>query len=106
MLDISHMGLISAVLDDSELSENGKKQALVFLRQKNSHELAALCRDEIFREDVQCKINRPSQQIQQVGILRLADSGKAEATIVNNRFLHTRFASKHYFSETPSPPSV
>ena len=50
VLDISHMGLISAVLDDSGLSENGKKQALVFLRQKNSHELAALCRDEEISE--------------------------------------------------------
>lgn len=43
VLDISHMGLISAVLDSCGLEEREKKQAMEFLRRKNSHELKALC---------------------------------------------------------------
>ena len=39
VLDISHMGLIAAVLEDAGLSPQGKKQALTFLNQKNPHEL-------------------------------------------------------------------
>ncbi len=46
VLDISHMGLIAAVLEDSGLSHQGKKQALIFLNQKNPHELLALCKAE------------------------------------------------------------
>lgn len=46
LLDISHMGLISAVLDGCKLSENGKLRAMTCLRQKNTHELLALCKEE------------------------------------------------------------
>lgn len=46
LLDISHMGLLSAVLDACKLSEKGKLRAMTCLRQKNSHELLALCREE------------------------------------------------------------
>lgn len=46
VLDISHMGLIAAVLEDAGLSPQGKKQALTFLNQKNPHELISLCEAE------------------------------------------------------------
>lgn len=46
VLDISHMGLIAAMLEQSGLSPSGKSEALICLRQKNSHELRALCRQE------------------------------------------------------------
>lgn len=46
VLDISHMGLISAVLEQSGLSSGGKEQALVCFRQKNAHELSELCQAE------------------------------------------------------------
>lgn len=46
VLDISHMGLIAAVLEDAGLSPQGKKQALTFLNQKNPHELLSLCEAE------------------------------------------------------------
>lgn len=46
VLDISHMGLIAAVLEDAGLSAQGKKQALTFLNQKNPHELLSLCEAE------------------------------------------------------------
>lgn len=46
ILDLSHMGLISAVLASSGLSASGQKEALGYLDQKNSHELAALCTRE------------------------------------------------------------
>lgn len=46
VLDISHMGLIAALLEQSGLSPAGRSEALICLRQKNSHELRALCRRE------------------------------------------------------------
>ena len=46
VLDISHMGLIQAVLEESELSDSGKAMAMTCLRQKNVHELQAVCAAE------------------------------------------------------------
>lgn len=43
VLDLSHMGLISAALEESGLDEEGQLEALGFLRQKNIHELSLLC---------------------------------------------------------------
>ncbi|MGN0977417.1 MAG: ATP phosphoribosyltransferase regulatory subunit [Faecousia sp.] len=43
VLDISHMGLIAAVLDSCGLSGQEKKQAMDCLRRKNRHELQQLC---------------------------------------------------------------
>ncbi len=43
MLDISHMGVTSAVLEESGLSDEQSQQVLSCLRQKNCHELKALC---------------------------------------------------------------
>lgn len=46
VLDISHMGLIAAVLEESGLSKAAQKQALACLHQKNPHEMQALCQRE------------------------------------------------------------
>ena len=43
VLDISHMGLIAAVLNSCGLSDKAQKQAMDCLRRKNTHELKALC---------------------------------------------------------------
>lgn len=43
VLDISHVGLISAVLNSCALGSRAKAQAMDCLRRKNSHELKALC---------------------------------------------------------------
>lgn len=43
VLDISHMGLLNAVLDTSGLDKDCRKKALAFLHQKNIHELQTLC---------------------------------------------------------------
>ena len=45
VLDLSHMGLIAAVMDDCGLANEERARALAYLRQKNAHELAALCQD-------------------------------------------------------------
>ncbi len=42
VLDLSHMGLISAMLAESGLSEEEKAQVLSFIHQKSAHELAKL----------------------------------------------------------------
>jgi len=46
VLDISHMGLVAAMLEDSGLSYEGKGTVHTFLHQKNSHELRAICEQE------------------------------------------------------------
>lgn len=56
VLDLSHMGLISAILDESGLSEAGKEQALICLRQKNAHELTVLCQSEQVSPENQKKL--------------------------------------------------
>ncbi len=51
VLDISHMGLVAAMLEDSGLSYEGKGAAHTFLHQKNAHELRAVCEAEDIPED-------------------------------------------------------
>ena len=46
VLDISHMGLLAAVLEDSGLSRENQKQAMEYLHRKNYHQLKALCDGE------------------------------------------------------------
>jgi len=46
VLDISHMGIIGAILGRSGLSHEGQSRALQYLHQKNSHELRRLCEAE------------------------------------------------------------
>lgn len=46
VLDISHMGLVGGFLRKSGLSAEGRVKAMACLHQKNSHELARLCREE------------------------------------------------------------
>jgi ATP phosphoribosyltransferase regulatory subunit len=43
VLDISHMGLLAAVLEDSGLSREDQKLAMEYLHRKNFHQLKALC---------------------------------------------------------------
>ena len=43
VLDISHMGLLAAVLEDSGLSREDQKQAMEYLHRKNYHQLKAFC---------------------------------------------------------------
>ena len=43
VLDISHMGLLSAVLERCGFDRDQQKQAMACLRQKNTHDLKALC---------------------------------------------------------------
>lgn len=45
VLDISHMGLLAAVLECCGFDEEKQKQAMACLRQKNTHDLKALCGD-------------------------------------------------------------
>ncbi len=46
VLDLSHMGLISAILEESGLSQSARATALNFIHQKSGHELRALCAAE------------------------------------------------------------
>ena len=46
VLDISHMGLLAAVMEASGLNREDQKQAMEYLHRKNYHQLRALCKDE------------------------------------------------------------
>lgn len=46
VLDVSHMGLVSALLESSGLPQSAKKSALRCMTEKNAHELSALCKAE------------------------------------------------------------
>jgi len=45
VLDISHMGLLAAVLEDSGLSPEQQNRAMEYLHRKNIHQLKSLCND-------------------------------------------------------------
>ena len=45
VLDISHMGLLAAVMDSSGLSAEAQNLAMEYLHRKNYHQLKALCQD-------------------------------------------------------------
>ncbi len=46
VLDISHMGLLAAVLGSSGLNQEDQNRAMEYLHRKNLHQLKALCRDD------------------------------------------------------------
>jgi len=46
VLDISHMGLLAAVLEESGLDREKQKQAMEYLHRKNYHQLKTLCSNE------------------------------------------------------------
>jgi len=56
VLDLSHMGLLSAMLQESGLSEAGIAKALGFIHQKNAHELRALCEAEGAKAEKLCAL--------------------------------------------------
>lgn len=43
VLDVSHMGLLAAVLEDSGLNRDAQNQAMEYLHRKNFHQLKTLC---------------------------------------------------------------
>ena len=54
VLDISHVGLTGAVLDECGLAGQRRKAALQCLRQKNAHELRTICSNEKLQMLVRC----------------------------------------------------
>jgi len=54
VLDISHMGLLSAVLNSCGFDEGEKKQAMICLRRKSLHELRTLCKEDSAWEKLRC----------------------------------------------------
>ena len=56
VLELSHMGLLGAMLDACGLSEEGKAKALSFIHQKSGHELPALCQEEGISSDAEQKL--------------------------------------------------
>jgi len=70
ILDISHMGLVEAVLEGLERSV--KAQVIGYLQQKNLHELQKFCREENLGDEVENKLQ-----------LLLTNAGKAEEVLIN-----------------------
>lgn len=57
ILDISHMGLISSVLENCTLSKKDKDKVVKCLQSKNAHELASLCKALELDEQKTNKLN-------------------------------------------------
>lgn len=54
VLDVSHMGLLSALMDDISPDEEIRREVARFIAEKNTHDLARLCADRgISREDAE-----------------------------------------------------
>lgn len=86
VLDISHMGLIAAVLDSCGFDGAEKKQAMTFLRQKNSHQLKELCggREEAWeklRVLVSCRGSGDAVLPQIAGLLTTQEEREAFAEL-------------------------
>ena len=66
VLDISHMGLLNAVLESCGFDEGEKKQAMTFLRRKSLHELRKLCHQEAAWEKLQCLLTCHGREMARV----------------------------------------
>ncbi len=91
VLDISHMGLIAAIMEDMNLSDQGRKEALVYLNQKNPHQLTSLLESEGVAD------------IKKDKLLSLATlTGKASDILSNLGALMTTEKEKSAFEELSS----
>ena len=78
VLNISHLGFLSALIDGIGISGQDKSQAIQFIGQKNYHELSALCRslhinEEIISQFVQILTTTGSPETVLPVICRLAE---------------------------------
>ena len=48
VLDVSHMGVLSAILDEVSDDPDTRRKAIALIGKKNKHELSALCESEVF----------------------------------------------------------
>ena len=53
VLDVSHMGILSAIVDSLTADKELKKQIVAFAAQKNAHDIKALCRENSI-DDEEC----------------------------------------------------
>ena len=82
VLNISHMGLLAAVLERCGFHQDQQKQAMVCLRQKNSHELKALCGDRSDAWEILNAISACRGGVDALEALTPYLTGEAELTAV------------------------
>ena len=56
VLDVSHLGIVSAVLDDFVFSEGAKAQIVKCIGEKNCHEIVRICKENGIEEDGAARI--------------------------------------------------
>ena len=56
IMDISHMGLVSAVLESSKLSKAGADKVITYLQEKNVHQTKLICEEEAVSETSKQKL--------------------------------------------------
>ena len=93
ILDISHMGLVEAVLEGMDRSAKGK--VIGYLQQKNLHELQRYCREAHFGEAVEKKLQ-----------VLLTNAGKPEDILENVANCLTTDCEKEAFTQLKSICSV
>ena len=89
VLDISHMGLLAAVLESSGLSREDQNQAMEFLHRKNFHQLKALCGEKPVWKKlsaiVSCHGGR--EALEQIASILTTDAERQELQQLNNLWL-------------------
>lgn len=63
--------------------------------------MAALCGDQIFREEVEREIPNPAQQKLEVGKLRVIYFGQAKFSVINHRLSHLQVPPWEYWWDNP-----
>lgn len=69
VLDISHMGLVGAVLSGSGMDDEQQAEVLRCLRQKNAHELSAVCAGAAAEKKLQTLVNVSGRASYVIGAL-------------------------------------
>lgn len=88
VLDISHMGLVGAVLAESGLDDEQRGEVLRCLRQKNEHELSAICAGSGAEEKLRTLVNVSGNASRVIGALeKVLTTGKERAALEELRNL-------------------
>lgn len=57
VLEISHMGIVSAVLDEIDTDQSFRRQVIRYISEKNAHDLARLCDEQGISRELTDKMN-------------------------------------------------
>lgn len=103
VLDISHMGILSAILDDASDNERFKKSVIMTIAEKNAHDTEALCQKyAITKESTEAILSLTSMYGEMNSVVErltsICTKGRAKAALFELRTI-AEFLSKESFSD-------